>query len=158
MKKAFVILSLCAAIAACGRGGSDNANTAGDVDSAMGSDVTAESRNPEVDTSVTNVGTDRTEGAGAGSTAGQMGPGRGEQLIAQSDCLSCHRADEKLVGPPYIDVANKYENTEKNLDYLAQKIIKGGSGVWGQVPMTPHPALSEDDAKDMARYILSLRK
>ena len=83
---------------------------------------------------------------------------KGAKLISLSDCLACHRENEKLIGPAYVDVANKYESNDKNIDYLAGKIIEGGSGVWGEVPMTPHPNISEEDAKEMARYILTLRK
>ena len=82
---------------------------------------------------------------------------KGLALIAKSDCLTCHKVGEKLTGPAYRDVANKYENTEANIDLLAGKIIKGGTGVWGQIPMTPHATLSEDDAKQMVKYILLLR-
>ncbi len=83
---------------------------------------------------------------------------KGVELIAQSDCLTCHKVSEKLNGPAYKDVAAKYENTEENVALLASKIIKGGSGVWGAIPMTAHPALSEEDAKAMAKYVLLLRK
>lgn len=83
---------------------------------------------------------------------------KGEKLIAASDCLACHKVDQKVVGPSYEDVAQKYEFNDKNVDYLAGKIIKGGAGVWGQIPMTPHPDIKEADAKEMARYILALRK
>jgi cytochrome c len=83
---------------------------------------------------------------------------KGLTLIAKSDCLTCHKTDTKNLGPAYKEVAAKYENTEENLTLLAGKIIKGGSGVWGQVPMTPHPALSEEDAKQMVKYIFLLRK
>lgn len=83
---------------------------------------------------------------------------KGLTLIAKSDCLTCHKTDTKNIGPAYKDVAAKYENNEENLTLLAGKIIKGGSGVWGQVPMTPHPALSEADAKQMVKYIFLLRK
>lgn len=82
---------------------------------------------------------------------------KGEQLISKSDCLACHKLNEKLVGPAYSAVAAKYEDTEANINYLADKIIAGGAGVWGEIPMSPHPALSKDDAKEMARYILSLK-
>ncbi len=82
---------------------------------------------------------------------------KGLALIAKSDCLTCHKVGEKLTGPAYRDVANKYENTEANIAMLAGKIIKGGTGVWGQIPMTPHATLSEDDAKQMVKYILLLR-
>lgn len=83
---------------------------------------------------------------------------KGISLISYSDCLSCHNVDEKIVGPSYEAVAEKYEFNDKNVDYLAGKIITGGKGVWGQVPMTPHPDLSKEDAREMAKYILSLRK
>ena len=82
----------------------------------------------------------------------------GASLIAKSDCLTCHKNDQKVVGPAYTEVAAKYEFNDKNVDYLAGKIKKGGSGVWGQIPMPPHPDLSQNDAKEMARYVLSLRK
>jgi len=82
---------------------------------------------------------------------------KGLQLIASNDCLTCHKVDEKLTGPPYRDVANKYENTDANVKMLAEKVIKGGSGNWGTVPMTPHAALSEADAEQMVKYILLLR-
>jgi cytochrome c len=66
--------------------------------------------------------------------------------------------ERKIIGPSYADVAAKYENTEENVTMLAGKIIAGGAGVWGEVMMSPHPSLSEEDAKDMVRYILLLKK
>ncbi|MBD1397548.1 c-type cytochrome [Pontibacter sp. JH31] len=83
---------------------------------------------------------------------------KGQKLIAGSDCLACHKIDQKVVGPSYEEVAQKYEANDKNVSYLAGKIIKGGAGVWGEIPMPPHPNVSETDAKEMARYILALRK
>ena len=83
---------------------------------------------------------------------------RGIELIGQSDCLTCHKVDEKLVGPSYRDVANKYNNDDQTKTQLAEKIIKGGAGVWGNIPMTPHPQLSIEDAKTMTAYILSLKQ
>lgn len=82
---------------------------------------------------------------------------KGEALISKSDCFACHKVQEKVLGPSYKDVANKYEKTKANIDYLVNKIKTGGSGVWGAVPMSPHPALSDDDAKAMVQYILSLK-
>jgi cytochrome c len=78
-------------------------------------------------------------------------------LVAQSNCLTCHKVDEKLVGPPYRDVANKYENTEANVKMLAEKVIKGGTGVWGEVPMAAHPELTQANAEQMVKYILLLK-
>jgi cytochrome c len=80
----------------------------------------------------------------------------GKALIAKSDCLACHKLDTKLVGPAYNNVAKKYPATADNYEQLANKIIKGGAGVWGQVPMSPHASLSVNDAKKMTKYILSL--
>ncbi|WP_282742707.1 c-type cytochrome [Flavobacterium sp. XS2P24] len=82
----------------------------------------------------------------------------GEKLIAKSDCVGCHKLDKKLIGPSYLDIAKKYPSNEKNVAYLSGKIIKGGSGVWGTIPMAAHTSLKKDDAKSMAKYILSLKK
>jgi cytochrome c len=82
---------------------------------------------------------------------------KGLQLIGKSDCLTCHKVDEKLIGPAYRDVANKYENTEANVKMLGEKIVKGGQGVWGTVPMAAHSAISQADAEDMVKYIMLLK-
>jgi len=81
---------------------------------------------------------------------------QGESLVKASDCKTCHHPINKIIGPAHTDVAKKYEFTEANVKMLAQKIIKGGSGVWGQIPMTAHVDVSEADAEKMARYVLSL--
>jgi cytochrome c len=80
----------------------------------------------------------------------------GEQLVAQNDCKTCHHSTNKIIGPAHTDVAKKYEFTAANVDLLADRIIKGSSGVWGEIPMNPHADLSVEDAKKMARYVLSL--
>ena len=82
----------------------------------------------------------------------------GEKLINKSDCLGCHNKTNKIIGPAYVEVAKKYPATEKNINMLADKIIKGGTGVWGNMPMTAHATLKKDDAKLMVKYILSLKK
>lgn len=81
----------------------------------------------------------------------------GQKLIEKSDCVACHNKDKKLVGPSYIDIATKYPSNTKNISLLADKIIKGGSDVWGKIPMTPHLNIKKEDAKKMVSYILSLR-
>ena len=84
---------------------------------------------------------------------------KGLDLVAKSDCFTCHKIDEPLTGPPYKDVANKYANEPDTIvSHLAQKVINGGGGVWGQVPMTPHPTLSKEDAETMVKYVLLLKK
>jgi cytochrome c len=82
---------------------------------------------------------------------------KGGDLVAKSDCLTCHRVSEKIVGPSYQSVAERYQLTDQVLDTLSDKIIKGGAGRWGVVAMTPHPQLSKDDAKIMVKYVLSLK-
>ncbi len=77
-------------------------------------------------------------------------------LIEGADCLGCHKMDSKLVGPSYQEVANKY--TEADVDQLATKIIDGGKGVWGEIPMTPHSGMSKENAQKMVKYILTLKK
>jgi cytochrome c len=80
----------------------------------------------------------------------------GEALVAASDCKTCHAKENKLVGPSHMDVAKKYDFTDANVKLLAKKIIEGGQGVWGEIPMTAHVGLSQSDAEKMARYVLSL--
>jgi cytochrome c len=82
--------------------------------------------------------------------------GQGESLVKASDCKTCHHLTNKLIGPSHTDVAKKYDFTAANVTYLAGKIISGGTGVWGQVPMTAHSDISQVDAEKMARYVLSL--
>lgn len=83
---------------------------------------------------------------------------KGLALVAKSDCFTCHKLRDASTGPAYGAVAAKYENTEANVEMLAGKVIAGGQGVWGQIPMAPHPQLSKDDAKTMVKYILLLKE
>jgi cytochrome c len=83
---------------------------------------------------------------------------KGLNLITKSDCLGCHKVADKLTGPAYVDVANKYAGQDGIADTLARRIIKGSVGHWGSIPMTPHPTLSEDDAKAMVTYILTINQ
>lgn len=77
-------------------------------------------------------------------------------IMARSDCNTCHNKDVKTVGPAYIEIARRYDNTPQKADELIEKIIKGGSGNWGDVPMTAHPNLSREDAAAMVNYVLKL--
>jgi cytochrome c len=83
---------------------------------------------------------------------------KGLSLVAQSDCFTCHKVSETFTGPSYIAVSKKYNGMANIEDTLADKIIKGGAGNWGPVPMTPHPAINKEDAKTMVKYILSLKE
>jgi len=81
---------------------------------------------------------------------------QGHALVDASDCKTCHHPTNKIIGPSHTDVAKKYEFTKANVGMLASKIISGGSGVWGEIPMSPHPDISMADAEKMAMYVLSL--
>lgn len=80
-----------------------------------------------------------------------------EALAKSKNCMACHAVDKKLVGPSYKDVAKKYASDAKAVDALATKIIKGGSGVWGAIPMPANTQVSEADAKKLSAWILSLK-
>jgi len=132
MKKTFVIFGLALMVAAC----NSNSNKSA-------SDSTA--------TTPATTTAPATAASAAADTAGLA-------LIKKNDCLTCHKVDQKVVGPAYQDVANKYTSSPAVIDTLANKVIKGGSGNWGSIAMSPHPALSETDAQEMIKYILSLKK
>ena len=79
-----------------------------------------------------------------------------DQALAQSkNCMACHAADKKLVGPSFKDIAAKYKTDKGAVDKLAAKVIKGGSGSWGAVPMPANPQVSEVEAKKLVSWILA---
>jgi cytochrome c len=77
------------------------------------------------------------------------------ELAKQKNCLACHAADKKLVGPSYKDVAAKYKGDKDAPAKLAKKIREGGVGVWGQVPMPANPQVNEQEAAALAKWVLS---
>lgn len=80
----------------------------------------------------------------------------GEGLILKSDCSACHKVNAVSVGPSFTEVSSKYKNHSNAVAYIATKILKGSSGVWGEVAMPPHATMPEADAQKIAQYILSL--
>ena len=78
-----------------------------------------------------------------------------EALAKSKNCMACHAVDKKLVGPSYKDVAKKYGNSADAVAKLADKIQKGGSGVWGAIPMPANPQVSPAEAKTLAAWVLS---
>jgi cytochrome c len=138
MKKIIPILAFVCFIAACG--GSGNENKTDEKKDATASEAAKEPEKP-----ATAAPSDNPDYQ------------KGLELIAKSDCLTCHKVEEKNIGPAYRDVANKYEATPANISMLAEKVIKGGQGVWGSVPMTPHPAITKEDAEQMVKYVMLLK-
>jgi cytochrome c len=78
-------------------------------------------------------------------------------LAQQRTCMACHAVDRKLVGPSYKDVAAKYAGQPGAANVLAEKIVKGGVGVWGAVPMPANPKVSAAEARQLANWILAMR-
>ncbi len=80
-----------------------------------------------------------------------------EEFAKSKGCLACHAVDKKIVGPAFKDVAQKYAGQKDAEAKLAEKVVKGGSGVWGQIPMPPNPKVSADEANKLVQWILSLK-
>jgi cytochrome c len=83
---------------------------------------------------------------------------KGEVLIAYSDCYTCHKEDERAVGPAFKDIAKRYPVQDIYIEMLAHKVIMGGKGAWGNAVMIDHQKLPLEDAKIMVSYILSLKE
>lgn len=101
---------------------------------------------------------------GADTNATKTGAGRGAitaqdgiKLLAESDCMTCHSTRVLIVGPSFKDIANKYTTDTLTINMLTDKVIKGGKGNWGDVPMPAHANLSKADVVQMVKYILSLK-
>jgi len=138
-KKLVVVLSAAVFMAACGN--------SGETKPAETKDTTASASAP----------------AGAASSTSTAASDKGLELIGASDCTTCHRLNKEssgaAIGPAYSEVAAKYAPAaDTTVDRLVKKIISGGSGIWGTIPMTPHPALKADDVKTMVSYIMTLKK
>ena len=78
-------------------------------------------------------------------------------LAQKKNCMACHAIDKKLVGPAYKEVAAKYAGQKDAVDKLAQKVVKGGSGAWGAVPMPANPQVTEAEAKQLVTWIMTLK-
>ena len=131
MKKVLFILSTAVIVIACGGGSTEAGKESAGTTAVAATSGNALSDNPDYQ--------------------------KGLALVAGSDCLTCHKVSEKNIGPAYKDVAAKYENTDQNVKMLAARVIKGGSGNWGAIPMTPHPQLKQEDVEQMIKYILLLK-
>ena len=85
-------------------------------------------------------------------------PAMADEALAKSkNCMACHALDKKVVGPAYKDVAKKYAGQKDAADKLATKVIKGGSGVWGPVPMPANAQGNDAESKKLVAWILSLK-
>ena len=80
-----------------------------------------------------------------------------QALATAKNCMTCHAVDKKLVGPAYKEVATKYSGQKDAVDKLAAKIMKGGSGVYGPVPMPANTQVNDAEAKKLAAWVLSLK-
>ncbi|MEK7346202.1 MAG: c-type cytochrome [Pseudomonadota bacterium] len=78
-----------------------------------------------------------------------------QAVLKDNGCLSCHAKDEKIVGPAFVSVADKYRNDKDTVATLVQSIQNGSKGKWGRVAMPAHRGMSQDDLKSVAEYILA---
>ena len=78
-----------------------------------------------------------------------------EALAQKSGCLACHNVNVKVIGPSYKDVAAKYRGQAGAEDKLVAKVKAGGSGVWGAMPMPPHPQIKEEDIRTIVKWVLT---
>ena len=81
-----------------------------------------------------------------------------DDLMKKGGCSACHAVDKKVVGPAYQEVAAKYKGDAGAAAKLAEKVKKGGVGVWGQIPMPPNAQVSDADIKNLVDWILTLKK
>ena len=139
MKKIIIAISFLAFMVSCSSGG-EQQPTDPDMDATVAQDDSVY-KEESGDASEETASADNSLEAGLA-------------LIEGSDCRTCHQNDTKVIGPSYKEVAEKY--TEEDIDVLVSHIIDGSVGIWGEIPMTPHLDLSEEDARLMVKYILSL--
>ena len=143
MKKYIALVAAVSVLAACGSNTSSS-NNSSDSSATSGNSTTASS---------------------GGDISSNPDYQKGLALISASDCLTCHKVSEKLVGPAYQDVANKYAGVDTTVTYLAHRIINGVGANdkhdWGtetnNAVMTPHPQVSQADAEQMVKYVLLLK-
>ncbi len=79
------------------------------------------------------------------------------ELARDKNCVACHSAERRMIGPPYKDIAGRYANDDATVRTLSQRIIEGTAGNWGQMPMPAQPDVSQEQAEALARWILSHR-
>jgi len=94
----------------------------------------------------------------AGAANAVLDNSAAEALMKKNGCVACHAIDKKVVGPAYQDVAAKYKGDAGAAAKLADKVKKGGGGVWGQIPMPPNAQASDADIKELVAWVLSLKK
>ena len=88
--------------------------------------------------------------------AGKLNEPAGQALMRTANCEACHKITEKSIGPAYTEVSKRYKDDSNAKTYLANKIMKGSVGVWGENPMPAHPNLKEEDALKISEWILTL--
>lgn len=81
----------------------------------------------------------------------------GDALLQNNGCMSCHAKAEKVVGPAFLSVAEKYKGDKDAVATLVQSIQNGSKGKWGRMPMPPHSSISQDDLKALARHVLATK-
>ncbi|MEZ5652124.1 MAG: c-type cytochrome [Burkholderiaceae bacterium] len=93
----------------------------------------------------------------AAAALATTGAANAQMALAQSkNCTACHAVDKKLIGPAFKDIAAKYKDADGAVAKLAGKVRAGGSGVWGQIPMPANPQVSDAEAEQLVKWVLSM--
>ncbi len=79
------------------------------------------------------------------------------ELVRSKNCVACHHAERRMIGPPFTAIAARYATTDNAVPLLSAKVLAGGSGNWGQMPMPAQASLSQDEVEALVRYILSYK-
>ena len=95
--------------------------------------------------------------AAASGSAHALDAAAAIELAKNNGCLSCHATNEKIVGPAYAAVADKYKDDKEAVANLVQSIQYGSKGKWGRIPMPPHPSMSAGDIKTLAQWVLTIK-
>ena len=135
-----IIITLCLLLLLWGCGGSSGMRESANDSSAVDNGTGTKPDSSVVEANTISIATSSDKGA---------------DLIVKNDCRNCHKEREKLIGPAFSEIAKRYGHYD--IDPLAAKIIKGGSGHWGDAAMSPHPSLSMIDARVIVRFILSYK-
>jgi len=138
-KRLIIILCVCFMVAGCA-GNSTNQKSSADTVSIDSDARTKTADSARENSNTISIMTSTDEGAA---------------LIVKNDCRNCHKEREKLIGPAFSEIANRYGHYD--IDSLAAKIIKGGSGHWGDASMSPHPLLSITEARVIVKFIFKYR-
>jgi cytochrome c len=83
----------------------------------------------------------------------------GKELARKNLCIGCHAEKQKVVGPAFVEIANRYDNSPQSYSYLMNKIKNGGVGVWGAIPMPANKNnITDEEIRIVVNWIFGMKK